>query len=115
VRFLVSLSIVIHEFQWFELFLFVSVDLAKAQSVDPSKQKQKDKRVAELDELVKAKARELTTIKFRSTIVAMVTVIGMYTLLSNKYDSSSPYLPPISPPNLPCHLDPNPQCKPRTY
>lgn len=65
----------------------MTVDLAKAQPIDPSKQKQKDKRVAELDELVKAKARELTAVKFRSTLVAMATVVGMYSLLSNTYGS----------------------------
>jgi uncharacterized membrane protein (DUF106 family) len=59
-----------------------TVDAAKAQFVEAAKQKQKEKKVAELDQIVKDKARELSVMKFRSTLVVMVSVIGLFWTLS---------------------------------
>jgi len=50
------------------------------------KQKSKDKRVALLDEQLKAKNKDMSMVKFKSMFFVMLTLLGVFGLLTNMFD-----------------------------
>jgi hypothetical protein len=62
-----------------------SVDKVKAEPTDATRAKSHEKKIAAFDEQLKAKIRDLGVAKVPSNFVVMLSVLGLFAILSNKY------------------------------
>jgi len=62
-----------------------------------NKQKSKDKKVAQLDEQLKAKNKDMAMVKFKSMLFVALTLLGVFGLLNNLFDGSVVAKLPFSP------------------
>eukprot|EP01006_Ploeotia_vitrea_P044668 TRINITY_DN66852_c1_g2_i1.p1 TRINITY_DN66852_c1_g2~~TRINITY_DN66852_c1_g2_i1.p1 ORF type:complete len:180 (+),score=92.02 TRINITY_DN66852_c1_g2_i1:493-1032(+) len=58
----------------------------KEEVITVARQKTRDKKIAQMDEQLKVKNRDMSMLRFKATFVVMITLIGVFAMLSSTFD-----------------------------